>query len=146
MDWNAQIGRELRELDRIIAMLMALAGLAERAAGAPLPVRWLVLWFLRRGEAVATEFVAGSACVAARGQWLLAPVTVRHGSSPADAIDLALSLTRLARAVAVMVAQIRRQTFLHRGQPSSGKSLGARHGIPGACGMTVPQIGRTDTS
>jgi hypothetical protein len=146
MDWNAQIGRELRTLDRIVAMLLALAGLAERAAGAPYPVRWLVLWFLRRAEAVVTDFVAGSACVAARGQWLLAPVTVRKGSSPADAIDLALSLSRLALAVAAMVTQIRRQAFLHRGQPSGGKSLGARHGTPGAFGMTVPQVARPDTS
>jgi hypothetical protein len=146
MDWNAQIGKELRTLDRIVAMLIALAGLAERAAGAPYPIRWLVLWFLRRAEAVVTEFVAGSACVAARGQWLLAPVTVRHGSSPADAINLALSLSRLALAVAVMVTQIRRQAFLHRGQPSGRKSLGARHGTPGAFGMTVPQVARPDTS
>jgi hypothetical protein len=146
MDWNAQIGRELRTLDRIVAMLLALAGLAERAAGAPYPVRWLVLWFLRYAEAVVTDFVAGSACVAARGQWLLAPVTIRQGSSPADAIDLALSLSRLALAVAVMVTQIRRQAFLHRGQPSGRKSLGARHGTPGAFSMTVPQVARPDTS
>jgi len=127
-------------------MLLALAGLAERAAGAPLPVRWLVLWFLRRAEAVAMDFVAGSACVAARGQWLLVRVTVRQGSSPADVIDLALSLSRLALAVAVMVAQIRRQAFLHQGQPSSGKSLGARQHVPSACGMTIPQFAWTDTS
>jgi hypothetical protein len=146
MDWNAQIGRELRTLDRIVAMLLALAGLAERAARAPYPVRWLVLWFLRRAEAVVTDFVAGSACVAARGQWLLAPVTVRHGSSPADAIDLALSLSRLALAVAVMVTQIRRQAFLHRGQSSGGKSLGARHETASAFRMTVPQVARPDTS
>jgi len=147
MDWNAQIGRELRELDRIVAMLMALAGLAERAAGAPLPVRWLVLWFLRRAQAIAMDFVAGSACVAARGQWLLVPVTVRQGSSSADAIDLALSLSRLAGAVAVMVTQVRRQAFLHRGQPSD-RSLdrGIRHGIPGAFSMTVAQLARPDTS
>ena len=146
MDWNAQIGRELRELDRIVATLLALAGLAERAAGAPLPVRWLVLWFIRRGEAVAAEFVAGSACVAARGQWLLAPVAVRHGSSPADAIDLALSLSRLAAAVAVMITQIRRQAFLHRGQTSGGKSLGARQSVPSVFGITVPQLAYSDTS
>jgi len=146
MDWNAQIGRELRELDRIVAMLLALAGLAKRVAGAPLPVRWLVLWFLRRAEAIAMDFVAGSACVAARGQWLLAPVTVRHGSRPADAIDLALSLSELARAVAAMVAQVRRQAFLHRGQTSGGKSLSARHQAPSAFGMTVAQVAHPDTS
>jgi len=145
MDWNAQIGRELRQLDRIVPRLLALAGLAERAAGAPLPIRWLVLWFLRRGEAVATDFVASSACAAARGQWLLAPVTVRCGSSPADAIDLALSLSRLAAAVAVMVTQIRRQAFLHRSQQSAG-NLGTRHGVPGLFDITVPQLARADTS
>jgi hypothetical protein len=146
MDWNAQIGRELRGLDGIVAILLALAGLAERAACAPYPVRCVVFWFLRRADSVATEFVASSPCSEARGKWLTARMTVRDGSQLVDESSLALSLGSLARAVAAVVAQLRRLAFLHRGQRSGGKSLGAGHGIAGAFAITVLQVARPDTS
>lgn len=146
MDWNAQIGRELRGLDGIVAILLALAGFAERAACAPYPVRCVVFWFLRRADSVAAEFVASSACSAARGTWLVARMTVRDGSQLADEPHLALSLRSLARAVAAMVAQLRCLVFLHRGQRSGAKSLGAWHGIPGAFAITILQVERPDTS
>jgi hypothetical protein len=44
-------------LRRIIALLVSLALLAERAAERSLPVRWLVLWILRRAETVLEDFV-----------------------------------------------------------------------------------------
>jgi hypothetical protein len=44
-------------LRRIIALLVSLAFLAERAAERSLPVRWLVLWILRRAETVVEDFV-----------------------------------------------------------------------------------------
>jgi hypothetical protein len=44
-------------LRRIIALLVSLAVLAERAAERSLPVRWLVLWILRRAETVVEDFV-----------------------------------------------------------------------------------------
>ena len=47
-----------RTIRRIIALLLALAALADRAAGRSLPVRFLVLVFLRRAESVATDFAA----------------------------------------------------------------------------------------
>jgi hypothetical protein len=148
MDWNAQIDREVKELDGIVALLLSLAGLAERAASATLPVRWLTLMFLRLADAVATEFVARSTGGAARGIWSAQRMSIHHGSHPADAIDLALSLSRLAAAVAGMVAQLRRQAFLHRAHRSGGKSLDRRprYEIPAAFGMTVPQAGHPDTS
>ena len=46
-----------RALGRIVSMLLALAALAERAGGAPYPVRCLVLLILRIAEAVAGNFV-----------------------------------------------------------------------------------------
>jgi len=146
MDWNAQNDRELRELDGIVAILLSLAGLAERAAGALLPVRWLVLMFLRQADAVATEFVASSTGSVAHRTWSAQRMSVHHGSHPADAIDLALSLSRLAAAIAGMVAQLRRLALLHRAQRSGGKRLGAQHRIPGAFDIPVPQVPRPDTS
>ena len=44
-------------LQGIIQMLLALAVLAERASGAALPVRCLVLWILRPAEAFAQDYV-----------------------------------------------------------------------------------------
>ena len=45
-------------LRRIAAILLALAGLAERVADRSRPVRWLVLWVLQRAETAASAFVA----------------------------------------------------------------------------------------
>jgi hypothetical protein len=147
MDWNAQIGRELRELDGIVAILLSLAALATRAAGSPYPIRCAVFWFIRQADMVATEFVVGSASGAARAQWLTARMPTRDGYNPIDESDLALSLGSLAQAVAAMVAQIRRQVFLHRAQPLGGNlDRGRQHGAAGVFGMTVPQVGRSDTS
>lgn len=49
--------REDRGFAGIIAMLMALAALAERAAARSFPVRFLVLVLLRRAESAARAFV-----------------------------------------------------------------------------------------
>ena len=52
MDWNSAIEDDNRQmLKRIVAVLFALAGLAERLTGLPRPVRALVLRILgvRRG-------------------------------------------------------------------------------------------------
>ncbi|MFN3547694.1 MAG: hypothetical protein ACK4U0_09410 [Mesorhizobium sp.] len=50
--------RNDRMLRRIIATLVALAVLAERAAYRSLPVRWLVLCLLRHAEAVTRKHIA----------------------------------------------------------------------------------------
>jgi hypothetical protein len=148
MDWNAQIGRELRGLDGIVAILLSLAGLAERAAGARPPVRWFVLWLLRHADAVATEYVAGYTCGAAGSNSPSAGTISRSGSAPADAIDLALSLSRLARAVAAIAAQLRRQAFLYGRQPSGGsrRDHGSWHGVFRAIDKTSLRVECPDTS
>ncbi len=46
-----------RVLRRIVALLVALAVLAEQVAHRSTPVRLIVLWLLRRAETVAAEFV-----------------------------------------------------------------------------------------
>ena len=100
MDWKEAIEAERAALMRIVTLLLALAGLAELAAGRSLAVRGFVLWVLRRAEAVARDFVAG-------GQE--APSRPPAGCRPADAMRLAVSLRRLARQ---LERQIKRQARL----------------------------------
>lgn len=90
MDWKRAIEEERAALGRVVALLCALAVLAERAAGRSPVVRSLVLWFLRQAEAVACDFVAGDAATASMP---IAP----SGNAPLDAARLAISLRALAR-------------------------------------------------
>jgi hypothetical protein len=102
--WNEETDWSCDVLMRIVAILLALASLAERAAGAPRPVRCQVLWALQQADAVARAFVAGSVWDAAC-QWPPAMTPVRHGFDPADAADLAASLRMLAFLVLNIAAQ-----------------------------------------
>jgi hypothetical protein len=61
MDW----AREEDVLEKILALLVALAGLADRAAGLPLARQLAVLGFLAQAEAAARSFVVGSGASAA---------------------------------------------------------------------------------
>lgn len=90
MEWNA----ETDVLKRIIALLLALAGLADRASGLPRPIRWLVFRILRPAEAVAREFVIGRA----------------SNIGDVDTTRLALCFRALALALSVMMAPGRRFT------------------------------------
>ena len=144
MAGNAQVGRKWEVLERVVAILLALANLAERAAGAPHPVRCVVLWILRRAEAVAQEFVAGSRCAACRPR---SPdvMPASHGAHPADAIALALSFRMLALALQPTLARLRRQAFLHRSQPSGAEHRPLR-GIRDVLEAAIARAERPDTS
>jgi hypothetical protein len=107
---KAEKGREEDTLKRIIALLLALAGLAERAAKRSHPIRCLVLWLLWHAESVARDFVTGSNSSAAVRPSTLA--AVRHGHDPADAIALAASLRALALLVRNMLTLAWRQSLL----------------------------------
>ena len=100
-----EAGRDDRTLRRIIATLVALAVLAERAAYRSLPIRWLLLCLLRHAENVVREHVAeatgwdwpdlGHAFgIDAAG----AGLDTDHGAGngPADAMALAWRLRMLA--------------------------------------------------
>ena len=83
---------EDRTLRRIIAMLVALAVLAERSAARSFPVRWLVLVLLRHAEAVARDYIADAT-------WMDLSCfddDPEAGSSPVDAAVLAWRLRALA--------------------------------------------------
>jgi len=144
MHGNGQIGWERKALQRIVALLLALADLAERAAGASHPARCLALCSLRHADAVARAFVIGSNCGAARTQYAPALVAVHDGFEPADAINLALSL----RLLALVVQTIAAQRCLSSGQTSHDTWPDPR--IAGAIqhllNAAFPQAERRDTS
>ena len=79
VDWKVAIEQERAALARIAALLHALAGRAELAAGRLL-VRCFVLWLLRHAEAVARESAA----------------MLPEGNSREDALRLAARLRALA--------------------------------------------------
>jgi hypothetical protein len=59
MTATATPGENRKALLRLVALLLALADLAERAGGRSGPVRHMVLWLLRSGEAIARDYVCG---------------------------------------------------------------------------------------
>ena len=93
--------KDRRTLRAIAATLLALALLAERAAGRSLPVRLLVLSILSRAEAVARAFVAG-AIEADRPDLpcFAEPLAMRGGA--VDAEILALRLRMLAAVLGML--------------------------------------------
>ena len=94
-----------RRLRRIIATLVALAALADRAAGRSFPVRWLVLAILRYAETVARDYVIETAPWA----WPYLENEPEAGGSPMDAALLGLRLRMLAAVLgALLPAEDRR--------------------------------------
>jgi hypothetical protein len=91
MDWSADSEGVREELMRIVALLLALATLAERACFAPLAVRVTVMGLLRPAELAAWDFVQGDAAM---------PEPVGPDHDPAAAMLLAARF----RALAVMLA------------------------------------------
>jgi hypothetical protein len=147
MNWKAEKGREQDTLKRIIALLFALAVLAERAAGRSRPVRWLVLWILRHAETVVREFVTGSPLKAAGSRRSPASTAVRHGHDPADAMTLAASLRSLALLVRTIAAQLRRLSFLQLAADEGDHGGRPNHDVFGQLlNMTFPPLERHDTS
>lgn len=116
MDRTARIGRELSVLDRLVAMLLVLAGVAEAAAAAPLPRRCFVLWVLRQADARVKGFAGNYAW------WMGLPprpvLLVCAGNGPAAALSLASSLRNLALAIRDMIVLLRRRYFLRGWRPA----------------------------
>ncbi|MDP3896983.1 MAG: hypothetical protein Q8Q62_09935 [Mesorhizobium sp.] len=115
MDWTRQIETTQDLLDRIVALLLSLADLAEYAAGAPDARRRLALAIIRTGESVTRDAfcVSGSAPrlparMAADGRAVPTPAGSTPGDGPEDALALAMSLRTLALLVAVMARHDRR--------------------------------------
>jgi hypothetical protein len=101
MEWKA--GRDGSALQRIAALLFALAAVADRAGTMPLPARLLLLVILRHAERVAWAFAADVPLVRAacrqdchRGRLILPGADGAGEHGPAEAARLAFSLRLLA--------------------------------------------------
>ncbi len=115
-------------LESIVATLLALAVLAEEAAGDTPWVRWRVLWAARYADLIAREFVAGSAWNPAGRLWSPVLPAVRYGTQRADALDLAASLRALALVVLNIAAQ-RRLSRVRQPEEPTGHEGGPPHDI-----------------
>ena len=97
MDWNWAKEDNRRMLKRIVALLFAFAGLAERLDDLPSPVRGIVLWVLQSAETIARDFVMDTALEQGApvmpGLVIIQALPVADG--PADAMWLADSFRAL---------------------------------------------------
>jgi hypothetical protein len=107
MDWD--VNREVGTLQRIVALLLALANLAERAAAVPFAQRVVVLAILRHAETAAWSFALGTLCISTTSSGrnrrrpqdaTLSGPPVGGDDGPADLARLASSLRMLALLIA----------------------------------------------
>jgi hypothetical protein len=125
--WDGEANWNRDVLERIVVLLLALANLADLAAGAPFLRRRQVLGILNHGEVVARAFVIGMATGA--------PISSDELESSGDAACLAVRLRALALMLYAML---------------TGATLSALPGAAGprACrrkhGMSGPAVRRLD--
>ena len=136
-------------LGSIVATLLALALLAERAAGRSRPVRRRALWYIWQADAVLREFVAGSEWNTAGRLWSPTLPAARCGTDPEDAFALAVSLRALALVVLNMAAQSRRRSRLQQASGGDGRICKAPHGLDAVIqrlGQAASPVELRDTS
>lgn len=102
MGWNESMEEDRKTLRRIVALLLALAGLCERASLRSPAVRAAVMWLLRPGEVIAGRYVA--ALTGSIVDPPAPPAVMSAGDGAADAMNLALRFRALAAALAAVLA------------------------------------------
>jgi hypothetical protein len=133
--WNGEANWNRDVLERIVALLCALANLADLAAGASFLRRRRVLGFVSHGEAEARAFVIGMAC----GEQVSADALESTG----DAVHLAVRL----RALALMLCAMLANAALFALPGAAGACAGRRSqriGAPSVCRLEAPPA--SDTS
>ncbi len=103
-NWNRDV------LERIVALLFALASLADLAAGVPFLRRRQVLGILSRGEAEARAFLFGGE-----------PISCDAPGEAGDAERLAVRFRALALVLCALMAQAARFAFPGAGGPRAGR-------------------------
>lgn len=126
MDWNEATDLNIKTLRRIVALLLALAGVAERASGRCHAVRSSVLWLLRPGEVIVRDYVAA---LTGDPRLVSQPATVLAGDGRADAMRLALGFRMLAAALATFAEQM---LATLQADPTHARRAG-----PAQCGTSV---------
>jgi len=134
VDYNAGTKREMEALQCIVALLLALAGLAERAAGRSFLVRWLIMSYLRHAQNISRDCFVGPSSIA-----------VSCGHMPADAIDLAASFRALALVVRNIAARLSWQSAARASDMISRDGTHQRP-FKSLCGAGFLALGALDTS
>ncbi len=96
----------IQALRRIVALFLAIAGFAERAAGRSALVRWPVLVVLRPGEAVARDRVERLMRAFGLPDVLDAAEPGPDASGAEQAMQIARSFRRLAAAIATLIEML----------------------------------------
>ena len=131
MNCNAEIETNRNALKRLMALLLALADLADCAAGRSWPVRRLVLSILGLAEQAAHAFVTRSADTRHfRSAPSASAMPTPRGSSPIDAMQLALSFRMLALAVCAMLANARPSSRPERDHVAAARPAGRAWQLP----------------
>ena len=110
LEWNRRVERDRNVLERILALLLALALLTDRAAGLPAARRMHLLAVLAGGEAMARDFIlvmASEAGASARFDAASDAATVKLVPEAGDAPLLAARFRVLALTLGVLLAQAR---------------------------------------
>lgn len=148
---NRDVKRDGRALQRIVALLLALASLAERAGAVPAARRAMVLAILRPAEAAAWAFVLGTPGVSTgpgrdHDRFQDASLTgdpAGGGDGPAGLARLACSLRMLALLLAGWAAE----ALSPAAAPSPLRRAGAlKRPHPGASWRGPPALPAPDTS
>ena len=103
LDGSWEIGRRRDVLERVLALLLLMAGLADHAAGLSARRRLQVLAILACGESGARGFFTGPA-----GAPVERDLALRDVASVRDAERLAAGFRVLALVLGAMLAQVRR--------------------------------------
>ncbi len=139
MDWNSAMEENRRMLKRIVVVLFAFAGLAERLCGLPGPVRGFVLRILRSAETIARDFVLATSDDqdTPLPAFLVIPA-LQGGDSRADAMRLARSF----RALAVLLDRLADGNIgrRRRGVTQAAGLLATLAGLPAATRFERKQL------
>ena len=109
MNWlggNTEIDRHRDVVERVLALLLLMAGLADHAAGLSARRRLHVLAMLACGESGARDFFIGPAGAPVAGD-----LALRDFASARDAERLAAGFRVLALVLGAMLAQVRRSAL-----------------------------------
>jgi hypothetical protein len=133
-DWDRNANWSGDVLERIVALLFALANLADLAADAPYLRRRQVLAILSYGEAVARAFLFGGA-----------PAPAEASEQAGDAVRLAARFRALALVLCALLAQALRFAMPDATGPRADLPS---HGIsaPASRRPTAPALPAPDTS
>ena len=124
LEWNRRVERERDVLERMLALLLALAALVDRAAGLPAARRLHLLAILGYGEAEARDFIIALASEAgASARFDAAPdaaaVTPIH--EVGDAALLAARFRMLALVLGAMLMQARERSPCRHASPAASR-------------------------